>query len=55
MSPVMEVFDSPDKLATRYVLGLRSNLQEKLHGYFASPEQVVPKAEEFEELLSKVS
>lgn len=54
--PRDEVSDSTEKLTACYILGLCSDIHEKLNGfYFTSLDQVVPKAEEFEELLSKVS
>lgn len=43
-------------LATHYLLGLCADLHEKLSGfYFSAADQVVSKAEELEELLSRSS
>lgn len=50
-----EVTDPRDKLAAKYIVGLRTELQGKLYGfYFSSPDQVIPKAEEFEAQLVRI-
>lgn len=46
----------PEMLATKYVVGLRTKLQDKPYGfYFSSPDQVIPKTEEFEAQLVRIA
>lgn len=51
-----EVTNPPDKLATKYIISLCLELQDKLNGfYYSSPDQMIPKAEEFEAQLARIA